>query len=149
MAAIVTFDFPNRRIIEIGVGGDNDLDVNEIYSEWKIAVQSGNFLGEQPAFSVDQAGNDGQVGGIPTPTPTGKLGSTFFLGAGWKIRPAELSHRLILRGNIYSADGSRVTADTLGAFTVEVAIEFTNLIEDLDQVAVDLKNLILPLYAGI
>lgn len=145
MANIVTFDYPNRRIIEVAAG-DNALDVSEIYSEWKIDVQNGNSLGDQPAFSLGEDRDDhlaAVIGGQTTPTPAGALGTTYFLGPGWKIRPAEVNHRLILRGNIYTFDGTRITANTLGSFTVEVAIEFTNLIDNLAKLA--LRTQVSPL----
>jgi hypothetical protein len=122
MPAVVTFDGDNRRIIEISAGGDNELNVAEVYSEWKEWVKSA------PAnAAVEQAFR--QVGGDPI-SPTQDLGTTFFLMNGWKVRPAELNHKLTLVGNIVTDPaGESVFVPTLGAFTVNTETRVSNLID--------------------
>jgi len=137
--AVVTFDGANRRIIEISASGDNSITWVDIYQDWKAWAKLTNNLGNDPAFRV--------VGGDPT-TGVESLGSTFFLEAGWKFRPSEENHRVEIVGNIVSVVGERVTADTLGAYTVEVALKFTNLIDRLTELE-RIRPAIYPLYAGL
>jgi hypothetical protein len=124
MPAIVTFDGPNRRIIEIDAFGDNELDLVEIYSEWKEWVQSDPAnAGIESAFRV--------VGGDPIGGSV-SLGSTFFILNGWKIRPAESDHKLKINGNLFTEPaGSSRTVPTLGDFTVEVEWNVSNLTETI------------------
>lgn len=134
MAAIVTFDFDDRIITEISASGDNELNVDEIYSEWKIAAQLTNNLAVEIAFST--------VG----PLVIGEVGASFFLENGWKIRPAELDHELILVGNLFSVIGSPIIPTT-GGFTVLVSIKFSNIVDKFASLAT--RNDVLPLYAGL
>jgi hypothetical protein len=119
--AVVTFDPTNHPplIIEIDTGGDNELDWLEIYSEWKVWSALSDNLKYPPAFRV--------VGGDPI-SGTANLGSTFFLLAPWKFRPAEQSHRLTMVGNVFSDPaGANIITPTLGAFTVLVEQRVSNL----------------------
>lgn len=118
----VLFDGDARIITEVGIGGDQTLDVVGIYSEWKQWVLAGNanFL---QAFSV--IGGDPIEGNI-------SLGSTFFLENGWRLRPAELSHQLTIEGNLYVREGGNPFVPTLGSFNVLTQLRVSNLI---DQVA--------------
>lgn len=119
MPAIVTFDGPNKIITEISVGGDNELTVAEVYSEWKVWVTLGTNAGFLPAFSV--------VGGDPI-TPSLSLGSTFFLENGWRIRPAELSHKLTLVGNLFTREASQSAfVPTIGSFNVNTETRVSSL----------------------
>jgi len=119
MADVVTFDPTNLRIVEIGVGGDNEIEWREVYSEWKVWYAQSDNSKYPPAFRV--------VGGDPI-SDTENLGSTFFLQFPWKFRPAELSHRLTLVGNLFSEPaGANVIVPTLGTFTVLVEQRVSNL----------------------
>jgi len=117
--ADVTFDPVNLRIVEISAGGDNELDWLEIYSEWKVWVAQSDNAKYPQAFRV--------VGGDPI-SLTQNLGSTFFLLFPWKFRPAELSHRLTLVGNLFSDPaGGTVLVSTLGSYTVLIEQRVSNL----------------------
>ena len=72
MVDVVTFDPIALVMTEISVGGDNVLDVLEIYSEWKdwILADAGPRLGFPKAFTP--------VGGDPI-TDILSLGITYFL----------------------------------------------------------------------
>lgn len=122
MADIVTFDFLTLRIVEIDTGGDNELDLVEIYSEWKQALlDDPPKLGFPPAFR--------QVGSDPI-SPTQSLGTTFFLLNGWRIRPAERNHKLTIVGNIFTDPaGESIFVPTIGAFTVNTETRVSNLID--------------------
>lgn len=137
MADIVTFDGPNKIITEISVAGDNEMDVVEIYSEWKEwAAASDNFKFLN-AFAV--------VGGDPI-SPVQNLGSTFFLENGWRIRPAELSHKLTLIGNIFTREeGGAVFLPTVGAYTVNTETRVSNLV-DSSVSRLDLAQLLQEVY---
>lgn len=137
---VVTFDGPNRIITEISALGDNELDWIEIYSEWKVWVtQSDNskFL---------QAINF--VGGDPI-SPTQNLGSTFFLENGWRVRPAELSHKLTVVGNVFTREpGESIFVATLGAFTVNTETRVSSLV-DSSVSRLDLTQLLQAVYIAI
>lgn len=123
MAAIVTFDPVNLRIVEIDTGGDNEVDGREIYSEWKDwLLADATRLGYPPAFSV--------IGGDPI---TGSLnaGSYFFLENGWKLRPAERDHRWTITGNVFTRDGTAADVPTLGNFQVNVSLIRSSLTQEL------------------
>jgi hypothetical protein len=121
MAAVVTFDPINLRIVEIDTGLPvNELSILEVYSEWKDwLLADPSRLGYPQAFRV--------VGGDPI-SDVANLGSTFFLVNGWRIRPAEYSHKLVLSGNVYTDPaGSDVNVSTLGSFNVTVSERVSNL----------------------
>ena len=130
MADIVTFDPTNLRIIEIDTAAaSNELDIREIYSEWKDWLLADSSRMKYPqAFRV--------LGGDPV-SDTENLGSTFFLntGDGWRIRPAEYDHRLTLAGNLFTdpAGGIPVAA-TLGNYTVIVEFKVSTLVEAVASV---------------
>lgn len=130
MADVVTFDPANLRIVEIDAGGDNELDIIEVYSEWKDWLLADfQRMGFPPAFRV--------VGGDPI-SGTQSLGSTFFLINGWRIRPAESDHRLVLNGNLFTDPaGDSVVVPTLGAFTVTVEMATSNLIDQVSSTGSD------------
>lgn len=132
MADIVTFDGPNKIITEIDAGGDNTLDVAEIYSEWKVwATLSDNLKFEQ-AMSI--------VGGDEI-SATQSLGFSVFMENGWRIRPAESSHKLTLVGNIFTREaGESVFVDTIGSFNVNTETQVSSLI-DIVNLETSLANL--------
>jgi hypothetical protein len=123
MPAIVTFDGPNKIITELAAGSVNSLDLTEIYSEWKEWVQLSDNAKFLQAFSV--------VGGDPI-SGTQNLGSTFFLENGWRIRPAELNHKLIIVGNVFTREaGQSAFLATLGAFTVNTETQVSPLVQEV------------------
>lgn len=137
MPAVVTFDGPNKLIIEIDVAGDNELDLVEIYSEWKEWVKTSDNAKFLQAFSV--------VGGDPI-TGTQNLGSTFFLENGWRIRPAESDHKLTIVGNLYTREpGQSVFVPTIGAFTVNTETRVSSLV-DSSVSRLDLTQLLQGVY---
>ncbi len=120
MPDIVTFDGPNKLIVEISLPGDNELDLVEIYSEWKVFVQTSDNSKFLQAFTP--------VGGDPI-TGTESLGITYFLENGWRIRPAETSHKLTIVGNLFTREpGQSAFVDTVGAFTVNAETRVSNLV---------------------
>lgn len=110
MPNVVTFDPVTRVISEISVGGDNILSAVEVYSEWKDWLRVSDNAKYPFAFSY--------VGGDPI-TETVSVGSTFFLENGWRLRPAELDHKLTVVGNLYTREpGSSIFLATITPRTV-------------------------------
>jgi len=97
----VTFDGPNKLIwVNEGV---ITLDVKtDIYSAW---IEWIVVLG-----LVEHKDNPGYLEAVTAiggePTPTGQIGSSFFLQNGWKIKPYHGTYRLTVNGNIFASDGS-------------------------------------------
>jgi hypothetical protein len=140
MPDIVTFDGPAKVITEIAGGTENELDVIEVYSEWKVWTMLSDNLKFLHAFGV--------VGGDPI-TPTQNLGSTFFMENGWRIRPAELDHKLTLVGNIFTREpGESVFLATLGAFTVNTETRVSSLV-DSSVARLDLAQLLQAIYVSV
>lgn len=78
--------------------GDTAFDVKtDLYSAWKrwMVTDEGSLY--PPAFSVE--------GGTPVGSTGLFTGSTYLLINGWKIRPANHDHQMILTGNLFSEDG--------------------------------------------
>lgn len=118
--ALVTFDGPNSLIIVNP--GVTELDVKiDLYSDWKewtLLSDNGKYL---PAFR--------SVGGDPI-SATRALGATFFLINGWRIRPDETDHRLIITGNIFTDPaGFSPVVPTVGDFNIVVEYSTSNLID--------------------
>lgn len=119
MAQVVSFDPIRKLIIEIDTGGDNSIDIIEVYSEWKVWYAENDNAKYSPAMRT--------VGGDPI-SDVQNLGATFFLINGWRFKPAERNHRLELVGNWFTdpAGGNTVVA-TDGAFSVLVSERVSNL----------------------
>lgn len=126
MADVVTFDGPNKLIIEISAAGDNELNMFEIYSEWKVWVQTSDNMKYLQAFTP--------IGGDPI-TTTESLAITYFLENGWRIRPAEVDHILALLGNVYTREpGESISVPTLGSFTVEVRTQVSAIVSAIETI---------------
>lgn len=136
MADVVTFDPINLRILEINTGQpSNELDLREIYSEWKDwLLADSSRAGYPQAFRV--------VGGDPV-SGTEQLGSTFFILFPWKIRPAEYEHRLTITGNLFTDPaGESPVVPTLGGYTVAVELKVSTLVERVNTESVDTAAII-------
>jgi len=119
----VTFDGPNR-IIYVNEG-ETELDVRrDIYSNWKEWTLSnqGEPLPANWPIALVSVGGD-------TISETVKLGATFFLENGWRIKPWESAagYVLTITGNIYTREpGENPFIPTSG---VSVALTRSNLID--------------------
>lgn len=117
----VTFDGPNQLIIEDSVGGDNTIEAIFIYSRWKEWIALGDNSKYLRAFTVS--------GGEPF-LPGLDLGNAFFLANGWRIRPAELTHKLTIDGNMVVEGGvGSIFVPTIGAFNVQTETLLSNLVQ--------------------
>lgn len=114
----ITFDGVNK--LAILSNGTTTLSVPELWSRWvDWFTLSDN---SKYPIALSQIGGD-EIGG-------GKfLGLTFFLENGWKIRPYEGNHTLIITGNIFSRDGSPQTTATIGNYNVTVNLSTSNLVD--------------------
>lgn len=106
----ITFDPINKRIV---------LDTSYVknttlYSRWKEWVKEGDNAKFLPAFST--------VGGDPLGGDR-FVAAYIFLTNGWKIRPMETSHTLVIDGNITSTDGLDPVVPTLGQH--QVLVQYT------------------------
>lgn len=115
MAAKVTVDLENKLLI--AKAGVTSLDVQvDLYSDLKedwLANANGE-LGYDFPFYESVGGNF---------LTTGKyLSGFYFLKSGWRIRPDEADHELLIEGNLYSGEepAEALTTATLGAYTVLV-----------------------------
>lgn len=104
----ITFDPTNKRIILDSAY----VSAAQMYSRWKEWVQTGDNLKYDQAFYA--LGGDPLGGGI-------FVASYFFLMNGWKIRPMEANHLLVIDGNIgVYGGGSAPVVNTLGSYNVSV-----------------------------
>jgi len=101
----ITFDPVNKRIVLDSAYAT----AGQIYSRWKEWVLTGENTKYEQAFSV--LGGDPLGGGL-------FVASYFFLMNGWRIRPMESNHTLILEGNIAVLGGGVPVVQTLGQFNV-------------------------------
>jgi hypothetical protein len=70
------------------------------------------------------------VGGDPLPGAD-FVGTTFFLENGWRIRPDETNHTLVVSGNLYTREGDSAFVNTLGSFNVRVESRISNLVDTI------------------
>ena len=122
MAVKVTVNLSNKLIIVNN--GITSLDAEvDLYSDLKedwIANANGELGFE---FPFRTAGGDTLPGGL-------EAGAFFFLrnDLGWRIRPYEGDHELIITGNLYPEDVTYpITVPTLGDYTVIASWERSSL----------------------
>ena len=105
---MITFDPINKRIILDSAY----VSAAQLYSRWKEWAQTGNNLKYEQAFYA--LGGDPLGGGL-------FVASYFFLMNGWRIRPMESKHLLIIDGNIgVYGGGAQPVVQTLGNYNVSV-----------------------------
>lgn len=112
------FDGENR-IIQLDVG-TTVVAVKDIYLAWKDWATQVDNLKWTRAFTF--VGGDPLVQGLT-------LGVTYFLENGWKIRPWDADHRLVVSGNLFSRDNSNPFAPTVNVRNVVISQVTSNLVE--------------------
>jgi hypothetical protein len=104
------FDPDARRIILDTAA----ITAEQIWSDWvdwsALADNS-----KWPA-AISQVGGDGLGGGLFIPI-------YLFLLNGWRVRPMESDHNLVITGNLFVEGGGVPVVNTLGAFSV--AVQYT------------------------
>lgn len=124
----VVFDGPNKVIIvaEGVTSVDFRLDVYEAWKEWILDPNHVNSLYLE-AISV--------TGGDPLPGNR-KLGTTFFLENGWRMRTWEGDHEITLTGNVFTREGDPVFVPTLNPWTITVNLNTSTLVETIETGAI-------------
>ena len=103
----IVFDPINKRIVLDSV----TVTASEIWSRWVEWVAVSDNAKYLQAFR--QVGGDELGGGLFIPL-------YFFLLNGWRVRPMEANHSLIITGNLFVEGGGVPVVNTLGAFNVSV-----------------------------
>lgn len=124
----LTFDGPNKTII-LGAG-TTEVAVTYLWSRWCDWYGTADNSKYTPAMRF--------VGGDPI-SATKNLGMTFFMINGWRIRPQEADHRLVVTGNLYTDPaGFSPFVATLGVFNVSIEMQVSNLsdstVAQMDQI---------------
>ena len=114
----------NEKIISFDVV-TTSLDIRDLWSrylDW-LASSSAN---RPYAIAMRIVGGDALPG-------SKKLGITYFMLNGWKIRPFSANHTLTVNGNLYSEDGSSPFVQALGAYNVTIISSVSNLVDSTVQ----------------
>ena len=108
VAPISTFNSGSKlQILDSGV---TDVTVSELYSDWKDWLRVSNNAQYDAAYS--QLGGNAVTPGISVPY-------FVFLENGWKIRPHEANHTLVVSGGTLVASGDPFQ-DTVGNYRVRI-----------------------------
>lgn len=101
----IAFDGATKRIVLDSAS----VSAAEIWSRW-CDWHDGN---EQWPLAFRQVGGDALGGGLFIPP-------YFFLLNGWRVRPMEANHTLIITGNLFVEGGGVPVVPTLGSYNVSV-----------------------------
>jgi len=101
----ISFDPSAKRIVLDSASAS----ASEIYSRWADWVATSDNAKYLPAFR--HAGGDDLGGGLSIP-------NYLFLLNGWRVRPMEANHTLIITGNLFVEGGGVPIVPTLGSFNV-------------------------------
>lgn len=103
----ITVDPTNKRLILDSA----NVSAQQIYAAWVDWVALSDNAKYLPAFN--SVGGDPLGGGLFIPP-------YYFLLNGWRVRPMEANHTLIITGNLFVDGGGVPVVNTLGAFNVSV-----------------------------
>ena len=112
--------FDGKRKLIILEDGEREVDVRLMYQAWKSWFANIENLIYPVAMRY--------VGGDKI-EDNRRIGITYFLTNGWKIKPYEANHTLVIKGNIYSDDGLFPVVKTEGNYNVLVINKVSNLID--------------------
>ena len=103
---MMTFDGANKRVIL----DSTSVTASEIWSRYMdwLAADSNNA---KWGLAMTQIGGDDIGSGLYVPI-------YFFLTNGWRVRPMESSHQLMITGNLFVAEGGSPLVNTLGNYNV-------------------------------
>jgi hypothetical protein len=104
---MIVFDAANKRIIL----DSSSVTATEIYSRWVdwAALSDNQKYGEV----ISQVGSEDLGGGLSIPP-------YYFLNNGWRVRPMESNHLLVITGNLFVTGGGAPVVNTLGSYNVSV-----------------------------
>ena len=102
----MTFDGANKRIIL----NSTSVTASEIWSRYMdwLAADSNNA---KWGLAMTQIGGDDLGGGLYVPIYV-------FLQNGWRVRPMESNHQLMITGNLFVAEGGSPIVNTLGSYNL-------------------------------
>ena len=102
----MVFDGLNKRIIL----NSTSVTASEIWSRYMdwLATDSNNA---KWGLAMTQIGGDDLGSGLFVPIYV-------FLQNGWRVRPMESSHQLMITGNLFVAEGGSPLVNTLGSYNV-------------------------------
>ena len=102
----MTFDGANKRVIL----DSTSVTASEIWSRYMdwLAADSQNA---KWGLAMTQVGGDELGSGLYIPI-------YIFLQNGWRVRPMESSHQLMITGNLFVAEGGSPLVNTLGNYNV-------------------------------
>ena len=102
----MTFDGLNKRIIL----NSTSVTASEIWSRYMdwLGADSNNA---KWGLAMTQIGGDDLGGGLYVPIYV-------FLQNGWRVRPMESNHQLMITGNLFVAEGGSPLVNTLGSYNV-------------------------------
>lgn len=103
----MTFDASTKRIVL----DTSSVTATEIYSRWVDWAATGDNA--KYGMVIRQVGSDDLGGGLSIPP-------YFFLLNGWRVRPMEAHHNLIITGNLFVEGGGVPVVQTLGTYNVSV-----------------------------
>lgn len=102
----MTFDGANKRIV-LTTATVSASEIWSRYMEWLSADSDNAKWG----LAMTQVGGDDLGGGLFIPIYV-------FLQNGWRVRPRESSHQLMITGNLFVAEGGSPLVSTLGNYNV-------------------------------
>ncbi len=115
-----SFTFDGDLQVVTVIEGISSFSAAEVYSRWKDWAQTDDNAKYPPAFA-------NSVGGEPLGGGS-FVGGYFFIQNGWKIRPQEADHVLVVSGNLFPIpDTAEIFAPTLGMFSVVVSMRTSSL----------------------
>jgi hypothetical protein len=85
---------------------------SEIWSRWNDWLSSDSNNAKWP-LAMSQVGGDDLGGGLLIPP-------YIFLINGWRVRPMESNHLLVISGNLYVDGGGQPVVNTIGKYNVSV-----------------------------
>jgi len=113
----IIFDGPNKLMVV--ASGIQELDAEvDVYSDWKEWLIEDNNSKYLQALRTS--------GGDPT-VPGQFVAPFYFLMNGWRMRPYEGDHQLVVNGNLFVDGGGNPFVPTVGAYNVLVTLNVSNL----------------------
>lgn len=103
----ITIDPASKRLILDSAS----VSAQAIYAAWADWAATSDNLKYLPAFSG--VGGDDLGGGLFIPP-------YYFLLNGWRVRPMESNHNLVITGNLFVSGGGVPVVSTLGVYQVNV-----------------------------
>jgi hypothetical protein len=104
----MTFD-GSSQIITLS---STSTSASEIWSRWNDWISSDSNNAKWP-LAMSQVGGDDLGGGLLIPP-------YIFLINGWRVRPMESNHLLVISGNLYVDGGGQPVVNTIGKYNVSV-----------------------------